>query len=403
MSDSENDSQPRRTPNPPTVEIPLITLPLVGETCKYDGREFICVDHGPNSKNGSDISPVWDHGTEHRELANMTANKWWRCGHCKRPQVLQVTRSTGTALRHLRSKHRLKIDKCTKGKSAQAQGFISTLVTRIWKPKFVWLLIRWIVCTHSALSTLESPYFFSLIEYIAPAVSTIMSRSGNAVRRWIMREFDNSKAKIRLELTQSLSKIHISFDLWTSPNSLALVAVVAHYLGPDLKNHSLLIGIRRVDGCHSGENIATAIIPLLKEMVEREKLGFFQGDNAGTNDTAIRCILQALRPDIRDPGKRRVRCLGHIINLAARAFLFGKDAEAFEAQVDGTRQRNNLEQLQELWRQKGPIGKIHNTIVFIRASVQRRQEFSKIVGEQDIRGQSNSHISGVSALPASFF
>ena len=53
------------------------------------------------------------------------------------------------------------------------------------------------------------------------------------------------------------------------------------------------------------------------------KLEYFVGDNIGSNDTGIRCILQALRSDIRDPDSRRVRRIGHIINLVAKAFLFG--------------------------------------------------------------------------------
>jgi hypothetical protein len=61
-----------------------------------------------------------------------------------------------------------------------------------------------------------------------------------------------------------------------------------------------------------------------------DRLGFFIGDNTSVNDTAIRVILGQLRPDIKEPDSRRVRCLGHIINLAAKAFLFGKDADAFE-------------------------------------------------------------------------
>jgi hypothetical protein len=53
--------------------------------------------------------------------------------------------------------------------------------------------------------------------------------------------------------------------------------------------------------------------------------------NDSTNDTAIRAILKHLRPDIQDPDSRRVWCLGHITNLAAKAFLFGKDPDSFEA------------------------------------------------------------------------
>jgi hypothetical protein len=65
-------------------------------------------------------------------------------------------------------------------------------------------------------------------------------------------------------------------------------------------------------------------------MISTERLGFFINDNAITNNTAIRAILAYLYLDLKDPNFKRVRCLNYIINLAARAFLFKKDAKAFE-------------------------------------------------------------------------
>ena len=83
-------------------------------------------------------------------------------------------------------------------------------------------------------------------------------------------------------------------------------------------------------GAYSGENIAEVAIPVLQEYGVIAKLGVFVTDNAESNDTAIRHILAAIRPDIKDADSRRARCLGHIINLAAKAFLFSKDVKAFK-------------------------------------------------------------------------
>ena len=108
------------------------------------------------------------------------------------------------------------------------------------------------------------------------------------------------------------------------------MGVVFHYLDQNLKVRSLLAGMRRIKGAYSGENIAEAIIPIIEEMISKERLGFFIGDNATTNNTAIRAILAHLLPELKNPDSRRIRCLSYIINLAAKAFLFGKDADAFE-------------------------------------------------------------------------
>jgi hypothetical protein len=114
--------------------------------------------------------------------------------------------------------------------------------------------------------------------------------AGNTLKRWILKEFEKKRLEVKNELTTARSRIHISFDLWTLPNSLALVAVVAHYLDKDLNARSYLIGLRRIKGAHSGENIAEAMLPILREMGIVLRLGFFIADNVGNNDTCIRAI-----------------------------------------------------------------------------------------------------------------
>jgi hypothetical protein len=71
------------------------------------------------------------------------------------------------------------------------------------------------------------------------------------------------------------------------------------------------------------------------------------------------------------------------LNLVARAFLYGEDFEAFEAesQVFGllSRQEDDLRH----WRKKGPVGKLHNVVRFIRSSPQRSELFKRVAHEND--------------------
>jgi hypothetical protein len=121
-------------------------------------------------------------------------------------------------------------------------------------------------------------------------------------------------------------------------------------------------------GSHSGEIIAEVAITVLQEYKIAAHLGVFVVDNAESNDVAIRHILATLRPDIQDPDSCRSRCLGHIINLAAEAFLFGKDVEAFNQvadYVDDTTSMDSdaIKKAQFAWRSKGAIGRFHNVAV----------------------------------------
>jgi hypothetical protein len=213
---------------------------------------------------------------------------------------------------------------------------------------------------------------------------------GDIIRRWIIKEFARQRSKIKKELVTVRSRIYVSFDLWISPNLKGLIRVVFYYLSKDLKVYSILVGMRRLKGAYTDENIAEVVIPIIKAIGVIGQLRFFIGDNAGPNDIVIRAILSQLRPDIKDSDSRRVRCLGHIINLAVKVFLFGKDADAFEEEFYIKKELSKLEAVRELWRKKGPLGKFYNTVSFIRKMPQRREAFLIICGigiEKDIEGE----------------
>ena len=82
-------------------------------------------------------------------------------------------------------------------------------------------------------------------------------------------------------------------------------------------------------------------------------------DNVSSNDTCVREILAKIRPDL-DQKERRLRCFGHIVNLAAKVFLFGNDPQAFEAEMIVADILQQEKKALASWRKLGPIGKLHN-------------------------------------------
>ena len=86
-------------------------------------------------------------------------------------------------------------------------------------------------------------------------------------------------------------------------------------------------------GAHKGEQIAEVLAEVIHDFDFVKNLGCYIGDNADSNDTTWRATLAKLHPD-RDPTALRSRCLGHIINLATKAFIFGKNVDAFEVVVE---------------------------------------------------------------------
>jgi hypothetical protein len=124
--------------------------------------------------------------------------------------------------------------------------------------------------------------------------------------------------------------------------------VVFYFLDEDLKVRNLLARIKRIKESHIGENIIKAVISIIEAIISSNRLEFFIGDNNSKNNTAIRAILAHLRPDLKDPDSRRVRCLGYIINLAVKAFLFRKDADAFKEESKTKKKLSKLEAVREL-------------------------------------------------------
>ena len=167
-----------------------------------------------------------------------------------------------------------------------------------------------------------------------------------------------------------------------------MCGIAAHFVGHGKRVQHVLLALRRMKAAHGGKEIAEAIVSTLSSYGITENLGVFVADNAETNDVAWKAVLAELHPH-RDPKESRSRCLGHIINLAAKAFLFGDSVDAFEATVDQVndltpQDSNIMRNAQKAWRKQGPLGKLHNIIVFIRASPERQEAFRRnVVGDSN--------------------
>ena len=72
---------------------------------------------------------------------------------------------------------------------------------------------------------------------------------------------------------------------------------------------------------------------------------------------------------------RRLRCLAHIINLVARAFLLGPKADDMADELFLAQRHCDFKKLAAIWRNHGPLGRLQNLIRHIRLTPQRREKF----------------------------
>jgi hypothetical protein len=105
-----------------------------------------------------------------------------------------------------------------------------------------------------------------------------------------------------------------------------------------------LIAIRQLRGPYTGENQAEIIIKVIEDYKLNKHIRYFITDNALNNDTAIQLVLEHFFPQMPEKQRlaRRLHCLGHVINLAAKAFLFGQDYDVFEKDINSVKEHSEL-------------------------------------------------------------
>lgn len=143
-----------------------------------------------------------------------------------------------------------------------------------------------------------------------------------------MNEFTKAQRVIRNRLAQAMLKIHLSFDIWTASSGILILGIFAHFLNPSLQLAHILLGLQLIEGSHTGEAITEIITAIIQKFEILDKIGVFVADNATNYDMACKLLVQRFFPE-EEEGSRRSWCLSYIINLAALAFIYGKDNEAF--------------------------------------------------------------------------
>ncbi|KAF7567796.1 Dimer-Tnp-hAT domain containing protein [Pyrenophora tritici-repentis] len=306
-------------------------------------------------------SHIWKYGLQY--IRDSDKKEVYYCHECrvgKSKQELFVINGTSRIRNHLEQKHQI---------DPQIE-------------KFKELLIRWIVYCHIAFFQLENQYFRELLLFLNPALLNHLPKAAKTIRSWVINAFISKKQQLREDLHHSRSRISISFDLWTSPNPYAILGVVAMWINTTGMRRVTALGMRRIYGEHTRENLGSVVLELLEEYdISGDQIGYFMLDNASANDTAVEFILKDLCPWMKSKQRRhrRLRCLGHVINLCCQAFLMGRNCEKYLAKLEKHHQRGDYTKVEELWKKFGCLGRLHNLVRYIRLTPQRRKEFATII------------------------
>ncbi|KAK4207655.1 hypothetical protein QBC37DRAFT_247777, partial [Rhypophila decipiens] len=276
---------------------------------------------------------TWAHAREAQGLEPPFngRNRILYCIHC--PEEKPYSSSVTTNFRkHLNAKHQITTDK--DDNQILNQSNTTTLDQDIISETLTTLIIR----RNLPFRIVEWPEFHAFCQAIGPGSKPYLVTAHSTIPTLMDKMWYEKKDIVRRAVQSALSSIHISLDIWTSPNRYLFLAVCAHYVSREEKLCKALLALRSV-GNHSGEEQFAALLLVLQDYGIVGKLGSVIGDNASSNDTLCRIVDNYLLEEEEiswNSSLRRVRCLGHIINLAVNAFLFrdSKDLESLETQGD---------------------------------------------------------------------
>ncbi|KID59208.1 Ribonuclease H-like protein, partial [Metarhizium hybridum] len=231
--------------------------------------------------------------------------KWWHCQPCfdkKREKRYNYSGGSSTIVHHLRREHNIIIhgkEEVRRGRTQNRLGDITTFLAQetmhsnkkrkvtqeadaLDQATIRELYCRYIVACSLPFSHIEQPAF---IRYICHAADDILPMSGSTVKNDLQKGYEEKKEV------------------------------------------SLVVRIKELEGQHSGENMAEAIMEFIREYGIASKVGYFMMDNATNMNTMIDKISDDLEHEFDvfyDPLPYRLRCVGYIICLAVMEFLLGK-------------------------------------------------------------------------------
>ncbi|XP_044714549.1 Ribonuclease H-like protein [Hirsutella rhossiliensis] len=126
-------------------------------------------------------------------------------------------------------------------------------------------------------------------------------------------------------------------------------------------------------GSHGGGEQWKLLQPVIEDYGISSLLGYFTGDNHGSNDVLCRLMSSFLESQgiAWNAKHRRIRCHGHVVNLCVQAFLFMDNKEAVleacrqieemdEAPCDLDMMQGWKKRKERGWSQLGPLGKVQH-------------------------------------------
>lgn len=332
-----------------------------------------------------EASWVWQHGAQLQCDQHPTL---FVCKIChlarKYSYGVYVASSTHGAANHLQKDHHIDAPESSKRHSQapphcptcgnQQDQTIDALVYRQ-------LVVDWVIA-HNLSFEVGVASDTRLLIGQNPFIRDTLPSSSTTLSTYVLDSYKAREAVVLEAILTAKSKINLTFDGWKAPNHVNYVGIVAHFLDEEYAHQNVLIGLPRIIGSKTGENEAAVIVPVLDRCcINSANLGVTTSDNAADNTAAMVGIARRLGMPLEWAEEARLRCIAHITNLVVKSLLFGTK----ESKINRELEHSGADEAFEVWKQLGPIGKLHNICTYINRNDERRQAFRECqTGKDDV-------------------
>jgi hypothetical protein len=284
---------------------------------------------------------------------NMT-KIWFICRWCHDHKVISqggpgcynVTAATTSAIKHLGTNtpgHDLTKDGCKKVLAGAtktiaqivAEGVpvpqeVVTALGSFGQQRFRMAAVMWLVEGNHPLRELGSLSFQEMIPLANPASAEALWVSHNSVFTFVMKLFSAIQPRVIEVIRTACSKIHISFDGWTTKGGKqGFLGIVAHFATVDDIVVDIPIDLPQLVGAHTGERLAEVITSTLTTYgITANNVRYFVLDNASNNNTAVAALARQFN---FTAASQRLRCGPHTFNLAGQIIIFGSNQAAYDS------------------------------------------------------------------------
>ncbi|WVZ74217.1 hypothetical protein U9M48_022429 [Paspalum notatum var. saurae] len=169
--------------------------------------------------------------------------------------------------------------------------------------------------------------------------------SRQTTARDMIKLYNDRKVNLIDALKTDVSSVCLTSDIWAGKAKEDFLSVVGHFVNSKWELEKMLLGLRLIDGKHSGVNIANLVATVIDDYALTDKVFAFTLENASSNNTAMKYLRPFLSgyfgvptpvvpetpndDDTHTPSDDddlstmflHQRCCCHVINLRVKACL----------------------------------------------------------------------------------